>query len=230
MSTTALMPVDPSVSPQQAARVLSIRADLLPPEIRESRRSRITRTMIVVLVVATLAVLAAWYAQASIAKQNADDEYTETFQSLTTVRSAQKVDDLRDLVEYQQGGTELNTELAAVMASDLSWTNLLTLIRDRAVDTKVDITDINGTLNDTSTSTSTETTDEIGTLTVSGTAADKRDVADYVNELGDLEDMVNPFVTSVTDQDDVVVFSVTITITKDALCGRFTEDCPSGGK
>ncbi|WP_430783190.1 PilN domain-containing protein [Actinoplanes sp. G11-F43] len=229
-STTALMPVDPSVSSLQAARILSIRADLMPPEIREGRRSRITRSMVVVLLVATLAVLAAWYAQATVAKQNAEDEYNDTFQSLTTARASQKTDELRDLVEYQDGGTALNGELTTILANDVSWTNLVTLIRDRAEDTKVGITEIGAGLNNDSADAEAQTTTEIGTVMISGSAASKRVVADFVNELGDLKDLVNPFVSSVTDTDGRVSFTVTVTITDEAHCGRFTEKCPSGGK
>ncbi|GAA1602931.1 hypothetical protein [Actinoplanes couchii] len=228
--STALMPIDPSVSPQQAARILTIRADLMPPEIRESRRSRVTRSVVVVLVVATLAVLGAWYAQATIAKQNAEEEYNDTFQSLTSVRSAQKTDELKALVEYQDGGTTLNTELSAVMASDLSWTNMLSLIRDRAAGTKVTLSQIDAGLSEQAAGTSTEASTAIGTLTITGTAENKRVVADFVNEFGDLKDVVNPFVTSVTNSGTGVAFTVTISITKEALCGRFTTDCPSKGK
>lgn len=230
MTTTALMPVDPSVSPQQAARILTIRADLMPPEIRDGRRSRITRTMIVVLLVATLAVLAAWYGQATVAKQNADDEYNETFQALTTARAAQKTEELKALVEYQDGGTTLNAELSQALAKDVSWTNLISLVRDRAEDTEVEITEIGASLSGDTGGAETDTSGEIGSVTVSGTAENKRVVADYVNELGDLKDLVNPFVSSVTNTDTGVVFSITITITDEALCGRFTEKCPSGGK
>lgn len=226
MSTTALMPVDPSVSPQQANRVLSIRADLLPPEIRDGRRARRTRTLIVFLMIATIAVLGAWYWQAALAKQAAEEEYTETFQALTTVRTAQKTDELKALVEYQEGGDTLNAELAAVLAKDLSWTNLTKLIRDRATNT-VDISDISANLAEIG---SEAPAGEIGTVIVSGTADNKRLVADYVNELGDLDDLVNPFVTSVTKVEDRVSFNVSITITDKALCGRFTKDCPTGGK
>jgi type II secretory pathway pseudopilin PulG len=230
MNTTALMPLDPSVSPQQAARVLTIRADLLPPEIRDSRRARRTRTLIAILLVATLAVLGAWYWQAVVAKQAADDAYNETFQTLTKTRADQKTDELKALVEYQEDGETLNSELKAILTNDLSWTNMINVIRDRAEDT-----DPNMTINDISASLappgSTEAGDgQVGTLTVSGIADNKRVVADYVNELGDLEDLVNPFVTSVTKDDDGFSFTLSITITDKALCGRFSDDCPSRGK
>jgi cytoskeletal protein RodZ len=230
MNTTALMPVDPSVSPQQAARVLTIRADLLPPEIRDGRRARRTRTLIAILLVATLAVLGTWYWQALVAKQAADDAYNETFQTLTKARADQKTDELKALIEYQEDGETLDRELTAILTNDLSWTNMINVIRDRAEDTdpNMSISDISASL---APAVSTEASDgQVGTLTVTGIADNKRVVADYVNELGDLEDLVNPFVTSVTKDDDGFSFTLSITITDKALCGRFSDDCPSRGK
>lgn len=228
MTTTALMPVDPSVSPQQAARILTIRADLMPPEIRDGRRARRTRTMIVLLLVATLAVLGAWYWQATVAKNDAGDEYDTTFKALTDTLDAQKTKKLKTLVEYQEGGDDLETELTAVLADDLSWTNLINLLNDRAGDSKVKITEINGALAEPGSPEAAAGT--VGTLNVTGKAANKRLVADYVNALGGLKHLENPFVTSVTKMDGGYSYSLTITITKQALCGRFAKDCPSGGK
>ncbi|GGN67205.1 hypothetical protein GCM10010112_30430 [Actinoplanes lobatus] len=225
---TALMPVDPTVSPQQAARVLTIRADLLPPEILDGRRARRTRSLVIVMVLVTLAGLGFWYLQAGQAKQAADDEYNETFQSLTFARGGQKSAALENLVKYQKGGATLNAELKAALANDLSWTNMMTLIRNKAQD-GVTIDEITGSLAETTT---TEAADEaVGTLTITGTAKDKRLVADYVNRLGNLKHLANPFVTSVAKEDGgEFAFTVEVAITGKARCGRFTSDCPSGGK
>jgi hypothetical protein len=230
MNTTALMPVDPSVSPQQAARLLTIRADLMPPEIRDGRRARRTRTLIVLLLVATLAVLGAWYWQAATAKKTADDAYNETFQSLTKVRADQKTSEFKALVEYQEGGEVLDGELKKILTNDLSWTNMISLILDRAEDTDPDMTvsDISANLD--AAGTKNANAAQVGTLTVTGVAENKRIVADYVNKLGDLEDLVNPFVTSVTKTDEGFAYTLSITITDKALCGRFSDDCPSKGK
>ncbi|GGN36717.1 hypothetical protein FHR83_006552 [Actinoplanes campanulatus] len=228
MTPTALMPVDPTVSPQQAARILTLRADLLPPEIRDGRRARRTRSLVIVLVLVTLAGLGTWYWQAGLAKQAAEDEYNETFQSLTDARSDQKTKKLEALVEYQEGGEALDTELKAVLANDLSWTNMMNLLRNKA-QKGVTIDEITGSLVEEK---SAEASDGVvGSLTVTGTAEDKRLVADYVNRLGDLKHVANPFVTSVTKETDGdFTFSVSVSITEKALCGRFTSDCPSGGK
>ncbi|WP_433793576.1 PilN domain-containing protein [Actinoplanes sp. CA-252034] len=232
--STALMPVDPSVSPQQAARVLSIRADLLPPEIRDGRRARRVRTLIAILVLLVVAALGAWYWQAGEEKVAADEAYEEMFQTLTTTRAAQKTDELKALVDYQDGGEVLNKELATIQARDLSWTNLINLIRDEARAENVTLSEITGGLA-AEDATATDTS-EAGTLTISGSAQSKKVVADYVNKLGTLKHVTNPFVTSVNKREGAgtgpegYLFSLSVTITDKALCGRFTDDCPSGGK
>jgi hypothetical protein len=229
MSTTALMPVDPSVSPQQAARVLTIRADLLPPEIRDGRRARRTRTLILLLLLFTMAGQGTWYWQASLAKHAADDEYNSTFQELSDARSAQKNNkEIQSLIEYKKDGETLNKELTAMLAKDLSWSNLFNLIRDRAEAEDVKIAEITGSLADKASEEAHP--DVAGTLLISGTAENKKIVADYVNDLGGLTHVTNPFVDNVSTVAGQVTFSLTVSITKDALCGRFTTDCPSKGK
>jgi hypothetical protein len=230
MTTTALMPVDPTVSPQQAARVLTIRADLLPPEIRDGRRSRRVRALIVFVVLLVAAGLGMWYREATLAKQTADQEYEQMFQTLTKTRADQKTDEFRTLVDYQDGGKLLNKELTAILADDLSWTNLINLIRDEAKDKKVDLTEISGGLAPDSNGASVDAS-LAGTMTISGSADNKKIVADYVNALGTLKLVTNPFVTNVTSEDGGrYTFSLTLTVTDQARCGRFTKDCPSGGK
>jgi hypothetical protein len=227
--TTALMPVDPTVSPQQAVRILNIRADLLPPEIRDSRRARRIRSLIAFVVLLVVVAVGAWYWQASAAKQSADEEYEQMFQAVTQTRAAQKTPELLALVEYQEGGAALEAELTTVLAKDLSWTNLINLIRDTAADQKVTLKEITGTLSGDDTGTASGST-AIGSVTITGTAENKKIVADYVNELGTLKHVTNPFVTSVNKQSEGYGFSLMVTITDQALCGRFTKDCPAGGK
>jgi hypothetical protein len=232
MSTTALMPVDPSVSPQQAARLLTIRADLLPPEIRDGRRSRRIRSLIVFVVLLVVAAVGAWYWQTTVAKESADQDYEAMFQSLTDTRAAQRTDEFRTLVEYQDGGEVLKTELTAVLADDLSWTNLVNLIRDTARQEKVELTDISASLAP-KTEGVQDSNGTVGTMEISGRAKDKRVIADFVNELGSLQHVTNPFVTRANKDKTTkrfYSFTITVPITDKALCGRFTTKCPSGGK
>jgi type II secretory pathway pseudopilin PulG len=229
MTTTALMPVDPTVSPQQAARILTIRADLLPPEIRDGRRARRTRSLVVLLLVVTLAGLGTWYWQATLAKQGADDEYAATFQSLNDARNAQrKNQDIQNLIQYKQDGETLNEELKVVLADDLSWSNLINLVNEVAREQRVELTEVTGALAEKNAAGTDGTM--VGTLTLTGTAANKRIVADYVNELGTLKHVTNPFVTTVSTEEEVVNFTLTVNVTEQARCGRFTTDCPSEGE
>ncbi|MEU4624284.1 PilN domain-containing protein [Actinoplanes sp. NPDC023801] len=231
MTTTALMPVDPSVSPQQAARVLTIRADLMPPEIRDGRRSRRIRSLIVFVVLLVVAAVGAWYWQTTVAKATADEDYEAMFQTLTDTRADQRTDEFRTLVEYQDGGEILKTELTAVLADDLSWTNLINLIGDTARQEKVGLTELNAGLAEKAEGAK-DPGGAVGTLNISGVAKDKHVIANFVNELGSLRHVTNPFVTAANKDKETnyYSFSITVTITDKALCGRFTTKCPSGGK
>ncbi|WP_229071957.1 PilN domain-containing protein [Actinoplanes sp. DH11] len=229
--TTVLMPLDPSVSPQQAARVLSIRADLLPPEIRDGRRARRTRGLILVSLTLVLALLGSWYWVAIQDLNDARAENNDAFVQLTDVQRAQQRDpEVQTLIKSENGTALLTKELKAVLVSDLSWANLLDLIRDRAVGEKVTVREISASLDDDVAAGATS----VGTLTVTGRAANKKVVAGYVDALStDIEDVSNPFVSSISNTDDGVSFSITVTITKEALCGRLVDEdhaCPSEGK
>ena len=59
-TTTALMPIDPAVSPQRVARILPIRANLLPSEITAGRNARRTRFALIGAVLVVVVVLARW--------------------------------------------------------------------------------------------------------------------------------------------------------------------------
>ncbi|WP_328465582.1 PilN domain-containing protein [Actinoplanes sp. NBC_00393] len=228
--TTALMPLDPTVSPQQASRVLSIRADLLPSEIRDSRRARRTRAFILITLILVLVALGGWYALVTAAKNAADDEYNQTLEQLATVQSQQKKnEDIQQMIDVKQGNTLLSKELGTLLAQDMSWANLLDLIRDTGTDATVDITDISGGLQDSSDGKAV-VEGAIGSLTISGTADNKKEVAEYVEALGKLTYLSDPFVNSVTEKDGAVTYSLTVTVTDEGLCGRFTTECKSGGK
>jgi hypothetical protein len=229
--TTVLMPLDPSVSPQQAARVLSIRADLLPPEIRDGRRARRTRGLVLVSLTLVLAMLGGWYWFAVQDLDAARTENNDAFSTLTDVqRSQQKDPRVQGLIKTENGITQLTNELKAVLVNDLSWANLLDLVRSKAAGQDVTVAEIAAALDDATTTGGTS----VGSLTVTGTAANKKVVAGYVDALSDLKDLSNPFVSSIANTDDKkVTFSIKVTITEEALCGRLVDDdhvCPSGGK
>ncbi|MBG0563093.1 hypothetical protein [Actinoplanes aureus] len=226
--TTALMPLDPTVSPQQASRVLTIRADLLPPEIRDGRRARRTRGFVLVTLVLVLAGLGGWYAMAAAAKNDAEEAYNQALEQLATVQNQQKKDkDVQKMVAVKQGNKALEKELKSLLVQDMSWANLLDLVRDTSTGTGVTVSEISGGLTD-----SAKAEDgAVGTLNVSGTAGNKKEVAEYVEALGELAYVSDPFVNSVNEGDDNrFAFALTVTVTDEGLCGRFTTECESEGK
>lgn len=231
MTTTALMPLDPTVSPQQAARVLTIRADLLPPEIRDGRRARRTRAFVLISLVLALAGLGGWYVSATSAKNKAETEYNQTLGQLAAVQNQQKKDKaVQKMIAVKHGNTVLAKELTALLSQDMSWANLLDLIGDTAEDTGVSVKEIAGGLAE-GAATDKAQSGALGTLDVSGTAANKKEVAEYVEALGKLTYLSHPFVQSVTEEENkTVTFTLTVTITDKGLCGQFTTDCKSGGK
>jgi cytoskeletal protein RodZ len=228
--TTVLMPLDPSVSPQQAARVLSIRADLLPPEIRDGRRARRTRGFILISLTVVVALLGSWFWIAVQDLDAARAENSDAFSALTDVqRTQQKDPEVQGLIKTENGITLLTKELKAVLANDLSWANLLDLIRAKATAENVKVAEITAALGEDPTAGS----GAVGSLTVTGTAENKKVVAAYVDALSDLTDVSNPFVSSIASDEDQVSFSITVSITDKSLCGRLVEEdhtCPSGGK
>ncbi|BBH66278.1 hypothetical protein ACTI_29630 [Actinoplanes sp. OR16] len=233
--TTVLMPLDPSVSPQQAARVLTIRADLLPPEIRDGRRARRTRGFVLVSLAIVIGLLASWYWIAVQDLNTARDENNAAFSELTDVqRTQQKDPEVQALIQAENGTTLLARELKVVLADDLSWANLLDLIRAKAKTEKVTVTGISAALYSAGNNAITDTGTDVGTATVTGTAKNKKIVAAYVDALSDLKDVDNPFVSNIDSAgSNAVSFSITVTITEEALCGRLVDEdhvCPSGGK
>ncbi|MEV6299580.1 PilN domain-containing protein [Actinoplanes sp. NPDC051861] len=233
MTTTALMPLDPSVSPQQAARVLTIRADLLPPEIRDGRRARRTRAFVLTTLVLVLAGLGGWYASATIGASNAEDEYNQTLAQLAKVQDdQQKNTAVQKMVKVKNGNTLLKGELESLLARDMSWAKVFDLIRDTAEDTGVEVYEVSGALDaETAAAAADAAAGNVGTVRISGTADNKKEVAEYVTGLSQLTYLSSPFVNTVTEESKgAVSFTVTINITDQGLCGRFTKTCDSGGK
>ncbi|MEV6346919.1 PilN domain-containing protein [Actinoplanes sp. NPDC051851] len=227
--TTALMPLDPSASPQQASRVLTIRANLLPQEIIDSRRARLTRTFVLLAVFVVLLLNGFWYWHVSVQASDAEEEFNQIAKQVAAVNNQRNT--YQELNSTKNKNKVYAQQLKTLTADDLSWQNLLDLIRDTGTAAEVTVEQISGGLLDaTSTATS---SDQVGSLTITGSAPDKKSVADYVNKLASLTYVADPFVTNVTQQEDEdgVTFSLTASITDKALCGRYNgTTCKSGGK
>jgi hypothetical protein len=233
---TTLLPVDPAASPQRATRLLTISANLLPEEVVRARQIGRTRIWVIVVVLLVAALCAGWVAYANNQKQQADRELTEaTTQVLALQRDQRKY---ADVVKVRTDTELLKKQLKSVMAKDLDWGALLTLLRTTGEPEKIGVTGVNGKLTTageaaetTGALPSTSAVGSIGQVVVTGTAPDKKAVAAYVDLLAKQATLANPYVTNVAaTEDGKVTFSLTVDITQKALCGRFGQACkPSGG-
>jgi hypothetical protein len=232
--TTALMPLDPAVSPQQISRVLTIRANLLPEEITAGRNTRRLRLVVIGAVVIVMALLGGWYALAVQQKQLADQDFADVTDQVNVERNNQKK--YQPLTQTINQKATIDKQLKTLLAKDLSWATMLDSLRAAGDVSQVNITSITGVLAaeeteavsaDTLPSTSDATT--VATLTIVGTAPDKKTIADYIVALGEVENVANPYLTTATKNDNVLTFTLNADVTSTALCGRFTIPC-TGGK
>lgn len=235
MATTTLMPLDPALSPQRVSRVLTISADLLPDEIVAGRRARRTRAWVLVVLMLVLAGMGGWYALAEQELRAATDERTTVTDEATALQRRQN--DFAPVVDVQAETTSITKQLSTLLANDLPWATLTDTLRDTGTNAGVTVGGMSGTLKSADAGASgavslpsTGGTTTIGTVTVTGTAPDKPSVAKYVDSLADLTIVANPYLTSVAESDDEVQFSLTVDISAEALCGRFTTACKTGGK
>ncbi|WP_436523332.1 hypothetical protein [Actinoplanes sp. HUAS TT8] len=223
MTTTALMPLDPTVSPQQANRVLPIRANLLPQDISDGRRARRTRTAVIISVVLVLAMLGTWYWHAAGKKQDAEADFVSVTGQVSQIQKAQGK--YSKLTTTKNTITVMDGQLAKLMAADLPWQTILDLVRSTGDKYDVKVAEVTGQLAQANGTTS---SDVVGTLNLTGSAPDKKAVAKYVLAIVDLKSkgLADPFVNDVSGADkDGVTFDITVSLTKTAQCGKYTTKC-----
>ena len=237
MATTALMPLDPAASPQSINRVLAIRANLLPAEIMAGRNARRMRVVVIVAVALVAVLLGVWYAHAVSQKSDADQELTAVSDQVATIRASQNK--YNSVVTLKTQNETITKQLTSLMAKDLSWATLTDTIRDTGTSAGVSVTGITGTLTDGSSGSNTlpsaTTVTTVMLLQITGSGPDKKTVAKYVEQLGTLADVTDPYLSSATQNDTsatgspTVTFSLSAAVTSAALCGRFTKACKKGG-
>jgi hypothetical protein len=232
---TTLMPLDPALSPQRVNRILTISADLLPAEIVAARRARRSRGWVVVALVVVVALLAGWYVYADREVRAVSDELGRATAQATALQKRQTEPDYREVVDVQNETGAISKELSTLLRNDLPWSALLNTLRSTAADSGASVTSISGLLADSTTNAAEalpSTTGDltIGSVTIIGSAPDKPTVAKYVDALGKLGIVANPYLTNATigDKDDWQ-FTVTVDITSATLCGRFTTKCKTTG-
>ncbi|NJC74196.1 PilN domain-containing protein [Planosporangium thailandense] len=241
--TTTLMPpgsVPPGspVPAESPARMLSIAANLLPPEIVHVRRVRTVRRTVVSALAVFVVLLGGWY---GLARYQAATERAGLSGAELDVRRLERLQkDYATLIGVQRESQTIRSELSTLLASDLRWSGVISAI-ESAAPTGVSITNVAGSLNTAGNGTGgngtggsatgprlPDTTGHrlVGTVTITGTASSKAAVAQYLDRLAAVPGLGNPFLDASVPDDTAERFTVRLDITDAALGGRYTE----GGK
>jgi Tfp pilus assembly protein PilO len=224
-STTALMPIDPALTTQQVSRIPAIRANLLPSEITSGRNARRTRFVLVGAVILVALLLGLWYVYAVQQKSAADkDLAAATEQVQATQKRKNSYNELTSMITQQEG---IAAKLADLLAADLPWAATLDKVRSTGTAANVTIAEMTGSLN--STDDVTANSKVVGTIALTGSAADKKTIANFVDDLATLDGIANPYLTVANEEEDTVNFTLTAEITTDARCGRYPTPCKTGG-
>jgi len=236
MPTTALMPLNPAVSPQQVARILPIRAKLLPQEITAGRRARRMRSFVIAAVAVVVVGLGAWYADAIQDEKRAIRDRDAVNAQVTAARNAQNADGYHQVTTVIQANQAYATQLKTLMADDLPWSVMLDDLRSLGTAKQVTIGSIAITVPDKVAASSTalpsaSTASTVATLTITGTAKDKKTVAGFITALAGVHGVANPYMTTAAETESATSFTVNADVTSTALCGRFSATkCKTGDK
>jgi Tfp pilus assembly protein PilN len=206
-------------------RILPIAADLLPPEIAETRHVRRVRRLVISAVVLVAALVVGWYGVTVRTHSDAEADrqsILDTSQDLTR----QKHKQYDELTRIQSDSGKIDDRLRKVLAYDLSWSKLLASLRSTAAAKNVRLNGVTAALNQDAL-VGKAASDVIGTVTLTGTAQTKAAVAAYVDALGTVPGVTDPFPSDTTQETTGVAFTIHVDITKAALGGRFTSAAPS---
>jgi hypothetical protein len=203
-------------------------ADLLPPEVLDSRLRGRARRNVAIALAGCAVILTGWYGVAIYNHAAAADQVTDAESSVQTLTRQQ--DGFTEVVGIQAEREKIDTQLRALMSGDLPWATLIGSVRD-AAPKSVRITGVTGSLNQQSATSAQSTsglpvsTDRtpIGTLTITGSAATKAEVAAYVDALAKVTGVGDPLLGDVTLTDGSLNFTVRADLTEAAQSGRFTS-------
>lgn len=231
--TTSLIPLDPAMTPQQVTRLLPIRANLLPSEITSRRRARRMRASVIVGVVLAIVALGGWsvdaYHDRSLANKDLAVVNTQVAAVNGTMHNAQH----QEITTLIADNAAVSAELKTLMANDLRWSTVLDTISATATKSSVSLGQISASLTDRSATSGTAGgATVVATLTLQGTGKDKKTIAGFIDNLGHVTGISNPYLTTASQGSNGGgnSFQANADVTTAALCGRFTTPCTTGGK
>jgi hypothetical protein len=220
MTTTIAKP-EPEADRPLSHRIPTVAADLLPIEVLEARRTRRIRRMVIMVAILVVVAMIGWYGFARIQTGLAEDELARA--RAETVRLDKQQDAFAELRQVRGGSDAITRQLEQLMASDLTWGTLVRNLRDAAPSGLV-ITGITGTLDATRAAAGGNLgTAPVAFATVTGIGTSKPQVAAYVDALGRLTGIADPFITNVTAGENGLDFNVQVNVTRALLGGRYSK-------
>jgi len=221
MSTTTPAPTAP-VRPKELWNTMpgwGIVANLTPPELIASRKLRVVRRFLVVALLIVVLMLAGVYAWSWHQRGQAQDELTAAQDRTTSLTASEN--QFQAGVRVQSNIDAIDHSLASLMATDVDTASLIGDVRAQ-LPSDMSIGRIALTLDKNSTDSAgngnvagvldNQPDAHIGTITLSGTAASIGLVSTYVDRLGSVSGIVQPYPASVSVAARSVVWSITLTV------------------
>jgi Tfp pilus assembly protein PilN len=233
-----LIPMSPGTPADAVLRTPGVVADLLPTEIIESRRARRMRWSVLTALLLTACLIGAVQTVAAQRTAGARNRLEGVQTEVTRLQGQQSA--FAELIRTKNSSSQIEGQLAALLANDLPWWEVLGSLR-AAAPSGVSVTGVTGSLAGAtgalgSAGSSAAQGEElpkasgermIGSLTITGMARDNRAVAAYVDALQGVHALSDPLLTGMTRDKGDLQYTVAVDITDKALGGRFTA--PAGG-
>ena len=228
-STTALMPLDPALSPEHINRILPIRTNLLPEEITAGRNARRTRFVLAGAVVLVAGLTSGWYIQADKQRDQVNVRLAAVTDKVDKLRRDTRAPELNKVTDTITKRDAIAADLTSALRKDLPWQTLLDSLRATAAAKKATLGTIVASL-DADNGGTTAASDIVGTLSLSGTAKDKPTIAGFVDAVAKVTGVTDVYLNSASQQTTGWSFTLNASIKTSYLCGRYSAKvCPSGG-
>jgi Tfp pilus assembly protein PilN len=220
MATTMIPPIAP-VTPSTGVRFVPVRASLMPEEVLSSRQLVVVRKRVLAALIVVAVLLIGSYGLSWWQTRSANNDLATAQHQGMQLQSQQT--QFGPLVQAQAQITSIQTQLQSLMSRDLQWKALLVAVRATEPN-GVGVSAITGSLDGATTSgvPLPGSAAGVGTLTLTGTAPDKRTVAAYADQLAKVKGLTAPLISSVQASTRPVTFTISAALTSDAFGGRYT--------
>jgi Tfp pilus assembly protein PilN len=221
-------------APAAERSLIRVVANLLPDEVVDARRVRHVRRRVVLVLVAVVLLTAGWYVYARMQTSKAQADLNKVQDQTVSLRARER--SFAQLSSVQGATAAITDQLRKLMTGDLAWSALLRTLNAQAPP-GLAVTNVSGAVSAGGTGAPSTTQSgtanggigaldgsgqsAAGTLTVTGTANDKRVIAGYLDALGRVKGLSVPFLTNLGVQDGHLSFTANLVITTAALGGRW---------